>query len=357
MMTVSFPARLRFAALALIVPALLAGCGSSSSSLSSSSYSVYGVLNRAAGTGGGGVSSIQQYKPDSGGNLSTTGTPLTFGTGIASIGLAFTPNGRYAATTSASTTSGTTSYQGLAASSSGDLSTTGITFGSGDETPSGVAFSPDGRFAYSVNSASSGSGETVQQYTVGSGGTITATGTPLSFSGDVAADGIAISPNGTHAYVLETNTATNTGQIQVYTVASDGTLAALGSAITLGAGKLPLGLRFSPGGGYGYVLLANNSRVTANTTLTGTIQCYSVGSDGALTVNGSPISAGETSAFSGMVFSPDGTRVYAAEVNTTTTISAIQQFEIGSAGALNPIGTPITFTDGSLLLGLGVRAN
>ena len=364
------PTCLGLAALGLLGPTFLTGCGGGSNVTSSSSrpisipnpgttsYSVYAVLD--SGVSDSDVmapvqgSSVQQYTAGSSGDLTATGTPLTFGSGIAALGLALSSGDRYAVVSTDNTTAGVTlgngKYQELTVGTGGALSASAYSFGSGDEDFNGVAFSPDGRYAYAViiSNANETTAESVQQYTVGTGGALTPTGTPLAFSGGTIALGIVLSPDGVHGYILEHKDDTNTGQIQPYRVGTGGALTALGSPLSVGTGIIPLGLTFSPSGQYAYAIDSGSNNVY------GLIQEYVAGAGGTLTAIGSPITPIANSGFTGLAFSPDGTRAYAAEENTNFSTSAIQPYSVGTVGSLTATGTPINFANGTLVLGLGV---
>jgi YVTN family beta-propeller protein len=139
--------------------------------------------------------------------------------------------------------------------------------------------------------------------------------------------GIALSPDGRHAYV----TNQGAGSISVFDVGSDGAL--VPGPATVAAGTGTVGIALSPDGTSAY----------ATNSLAATISQYDVDpTDGSLTPKSTPTVAAGTAVF-GIAVSTDGQSVYAT--NRTAT-GLVRQYSVGAGGALTPMATP-TLTVGS----------
>ena len=184
-------------------------------------------------------------------------------------------------------------------------------------TPTGIALSPDGTRAYvSGNNAVS----VINTATNAVVATITTNG-GQSYA-------VAVSPNGQRVYV--TNTGTN--RVSVINTATNAVIA------NVNVGNVPAGLSVSPDGARVYVANYGSNTVTVINTATNAVV-------------GSPISVG-TNPFM-VAFSKDGTRAYVSNwgsnnvsvINTTTsTPSVISSIAVGA----NPFGLTVS-PDGSLL--------
>ena len=169
----------------------------------------------------------------------------------------------------------------------------------------GVAFSPDGSYAYVAN-CNSGNNEINGQTSCGGSGADnvliinTATNSVVNSinSGFDGPAGIAFSPSGTYAYV--TNMGSNT--ISIISTASNTVTGTISSGFSS-----PYGISFSPSGTYAYVA---NCGPSCGTTGNGNIVIINTATN---SVTGS-ITAG-FSASTGVAFSTSGTYAYVTNFN------------------------------------------
>jgi len=241
------------------------------------------------------------------------GSPFTFSSfdpgGI--IGLAFTPDGGRAVSTylfNGGLRGHTVAADGSIASTAPAVTGPSIT---------GLAVSPDGRFAYAPTRTFSSEPPAVGilGYSIGADGTLTPIdGSPFS-SGEFG--DIAITPDGRFL-----NGATG-AQLKHFEIASDGKLTEVGTPTAFGARSLQV----SPDGRF----------LFASTSATGAVTSFSIGSDGNLTANGAPAPAGGTSlGYIGV--SPAGGHIYMPESNS----DVITVATVVADGTLSVIGsTPI----------------
>jgi 6-phosphogluconolactonase len=213
-------------------------------------------------------------------------------------------------------------------------------------TPLVVA--PNGKFAYVLNQG--GPQQSVVIYSIGSDGSLTAVGSPVTFSNIGALhNSLTIAPSGNLLYIAYWDM----GEVYVYAV--DGSSGALtvdpGSPFALNDGTIggparddPVALAVAPSGNYLYAPDGD-----------GSVSSYSVApSTGALTAMNYYYSAGGTGGGGPMVLNSAGTQAYmqstgsswveAYSVNTTT--GALEQTGItmgslvnGQGIALDPAGT------------------
>ena len=179
--------------------------------------------------------------------------------------------------------------------------------------PYQVKFSPDGSLLALINAADN----TVQTYTVGSNGAISAVGPPTTIGANANPSSLAFSPDGKILAVANQNFA----DIYMYSVGSGGALTYLNQAIP--TGNQPDWVSFSPDG----------SLVAVNNLTDNTVQMYTVGSGGSLTKAGPAVATG--SAPIGLAFSPDGKTLAIANSGSNT----IGLYSIGSGGSLTSLGT------------------
>jgi YVTN family beta-propeller protein len=197
-----------------------------------------------------------------------------------------------------------------------------ITVAPPSTTLSELAVSPDGRSVYVAAFGTSAAGTNlVYQFDVGSGGTLSPKDQPTVSAGE-RATGLAVSPDGGHVYVTNSDSDT----VAQYDVGADG---ALSLTRTVGAGDTPTEVVVSPDGGSAYV--TNAGTVEAGG---GSVSQYDVGVDGGLSFKrpGS-VSAGRNP--EGVGISPDGASVYVADRGAPNIPGALYQFDVASDGTLS----------------------
>jgi 6-phosphogluconolactonase (cycloisomerase 2 family) len=190
-------------------------------------------------------------------------------------------------------------------------------------SPTSIAFSVESgnEFAYVANDDS-----TILTYLIdllNGGFTEKGTTTAGAFPSSIAVD-----PSGKFTYVANTNDNT----ISTYTIdSSSGELnSTCGiSPLCPSTGKYPIAVTVDPSGKFAYVVNEGD----------GTISAYSIGSGGALTAIGSPVSTG-TIPISIVTVSVGslGEFAYVANMGDYT----ISAYSIGSTGALTAIGSPVS---------------
>jgi 6-phosphogluconolactonase len=237
-------------------------------------------------------------------------------TGLASLGIAITPDAR----TLYSVHAGSMSIVGYRIGAGGTLSLmTEATVVVGSPVI-GAAISPDGSRLFvttgpSLEPGALGAPGAVLSFAISSTGGLTRTGAPAApIEGSVSQ--VAVTPDGRHLVVTSYLTDTVTS----FAIGAGSRLTQAGNPV--GAGKMPVMPVFTPDGRFVYV--SNEG--------SGDMSGYAVGSDGRLTPTpGSPYDAGQEP--HGAVATSDSRRLYAPDA----TGAAILGWNIGPAGELAPI--------------------
>lgn len=204
--------------------------------------------------------------------------------------------------------------------------------------PEGVAIRPDGRHAYVATSQSPG----VRGYAIGAGGALTPVPGSPAASGGINTTGVAVTPAGDRLLVTNRGSAMNNavdqGSVAVYDIApSTGALTAVaGSPFAITGLENPQGIAIAPDGSRAFV-----AGDAAGATFSPRVAALSIApATGALAqVAGSPFASGGTQAFS-IVISPTGDRVFVGNVSLLA--SSISVLDVTPAtGALTPAaGSP-----------------
>jgi len=270
---------------------------------------------------------VSTYSIGAGGALTEMGAPVASGNTTATTdsepyGIAVSPNGLNLYV--ANYLSGTVSTFSVGAG--GALIQQGTGISSGSSGPSWVAVAPDGENLYVTNYDAG----TVSTFSIGAGGALTPEGSPVNTgSGDGSSpENLVISPDGEYLYV--SNHAD--GTVSTFFIGAGGALTLQGTPVFSGsgAGSGPQGLAMSPGGENLYV--ANEADDT--------VSSFSVGAGGALTAQAStsPISGtADSSKPFGIAVSPAGSELYVASF----ALGAVSAFSVGSGGALALQGAPV----------------
>jgi PKD repeat protein len=205
------------------------------------------------------------------------------------VGLAFTPDGSRAA--SAFLFAG--GIQGYAVSSGGALSLTNALTGA-EET--GIAVSPDGRFAFAPTRGSGAEG--VTRFSIAGDGTLTRLEPP---TGTGESWGVAVTPDGRFLYTIDS------GAIAGFAIGSGGGLASLGSS---GPSAKYLGV--SPDGRFLFDVFNDGVRTLA------------IAPDGSLTPVGAPLLLGASTPTLGYFgIAPDGSHLYVPDFNNEGRIYSV----------------------------------
>jgi DNA-binding beta-propeller fold protein YncE len=304
----------RLAALSALVALMTSCCLGALLAMSASSAGAAGTVYVANISSG----SVSAYSIGSGGGLSPiSGSP--FAGGVGPLGVAVTPDGEHLYVTNVNSKN----VSAYSIGSGGGLSPiSGSPFATGTE-PWGVAVAPDGEHLYVVNR---GPGS-VSAYSIGSGGGLSPVpGSPFptgTAPGDIASNGVAVTPDGKHLYVTNMG---GGGSVTAFSITpSGGLIPVAGSPFDAGATARPISV--SPDGEHLYV--GNHS--------SDDISMYSIGADGALSpLAGSPfaIPVGPL----GLTVTPDGAHLYVAHVNAGNNVRG---YSIGPDGGLSDVvGSP-----------------
>ena len=239
-----------------------------------------------------------------------------------------------------------------------------------DLFPVQVAVNPAASFAYVTTSAG-----TVDQFTIGNDGALTALGTPVAIGGSGLAATLAIDPSGHFAYVAEPLT----DIVAQFTIGADGTLTAM-STPSITAGAAPALVKVHPNGRFAYVANSGDGSVSQFTidamtgslvamtipsvptngpspgyvaihptgkylialdSLTNVITEFSIGADGALTLMPTSLVTGGAPGLGS--FDLSGRFLYVPN----STGNTISQFSIAADGTLAPL-SPATVATGVL---------
>jgi len=176
------------------------------------------------------------------------------------------------------------------------------------KSPSSITVDPGHQNVYVTNQADN----TVEQFSIGSGGGLTMAGTVAT---QYEPSAVAITPNGKYAYVANSGTTT----VSLYAVGGSGNLAPQATpTVTVGTG--PSGVAIDPTSSFAYVL--NNGSQT--------ISQFAIGASGGLTAIAGAVGTG-TNPLS-ITVSPNGKFLYV--VNDSASDHSISQFGISSNGSL-----------------------
>ncbi len=190
--------------------------------------------------------------------------------------------------------------------------------------PSGVAITPNGAFAYVINTAAN------NVSVINTADNTIVAGTPIALPSGASPRGIAIAstPNGAFAYV------TNLGSNNVSVInTADNTV--VGAPITLPVNAAPFGVAITPNGLFAYVTNDNSNNVSVIDTTTNTVVGFPI----ALPANANP---------RGVAITPNGAFAYVInnDLDNVSVIDTATNTVVGLPIALlanaNPIGVAIT---------------
>jgi DNA-binding beta-propeller fold protein YncE len=204
----------------------------------------------------------------------------------------------------------------------GALTVNGSPVGTGTE-PWFLEVTPDASFLYATDWGSN----TVDQYGIGSSGTLSPLTPPQATAGS-APIGLAISPDGRNAYVANDSS----GSVSVFDVGSSGTLT-LVQTLTTDLSQ-PNSVAVSPDGLSVYVGDGSNE----------TIVQYDRATNGTLTLKSTPTISAPDAGYSSVAITPDGKNVYA----TGTGSSSIGEYTVGTGGELTAKSVSSIANDGDV---------
>jgi hypothetical protein len=180
-------------------------------------------------------------------------------------------------------------------------------------------------------------------FTVGADGSLFQTGTVAAGN---APEGIAITPNGQNLYV----TNIDDGTVSQFTINADGSLTPK-SPPTVATGITPRGIAVHPNGLSAYVTNALVSIVP------GSISQYDINPDGTLSPKTPPSIDIDDSTTRGIVVSPDGNSVYAADYDDHAGgPGGVLQFDVAANGTLTE-KTPPSVAAGDSPIELAMSSN
>jgi DNA-binding beta-propeller fold protein YncE len=256
-------------------------------------------------------------------SIASNGT-LTFDTNVTSGDLSYptsiivSPNGLYVYV--ADYDGGVSQYTTAGASLDADSTPTAAT----GQQPGNLAISPNGRYVYLTNEYNGVGGNTVSQYTVGSGGELQVD-TPTTVPAGEAPVGVVVSPDGDYVFVDNDVD----GTISQYTVNANGTLTPNTAAAPSGLNEAQ-GIAVGPDLGPAAAFAGTPAQAGAASTFTSdstdpdepiTTQTWSFG-DGT-TATGASVTH---------VFGTPGTYAVTLTVNDAAGCSATYPFFAGEAG-------------------------
>jgi 6-phosphogluconolactonase (cycloisomerase 2 family) len=206
-----------------------------------------------------------------------------------------------------------------------------------------LAIEPNGHYAY-LAGATSALGGQVFQFSIDNDGALVPL-TPASVAATQTANGVAIAPSGQTAYVLGScvDTACE-GQVARYTIGTNGTLTATGSTTLTGGHVIPIAMVVDTSGSSAY-LLTNLMGVDTNI---GAVYGYAINNAGDL-VPDTPASIGVASG--AVAETTYGPNLYALSANARGFASNpqpgghVDHYAIGPGGRLSAVGT-ITVAEG-----------
>lgn len=191
--------------------------------------------------------------------------------------------------------------------------------------PGGIAVSPDGKSAYvSFYSPIPPNAASVAQFDVGAGGALTPKNPATVPAGSGPAGGVAVSPDGTSVYVVNTGG----GTVSQYDVGARGTLTPKGVGAVGTAGDNPAFIALSPDGANAYVTNFGEPGSGG-----GSVAQYTVNADGTLSFK-RPSIVGAGGNPLGIAVSADSASAYVSSGN------AVFQFGVATGGGLVPKTTP-----------------
>lgn len=256
----------------------------------------------------------------------TTGMPTAIGATPVQVGqgplsLTADPAGKYVYVANAADSTITT----LAINAeTGLLSVVGAPTATGIQ-PYSIARTPSGTFAYTANFGDN----TLSAFSVDTGtGALTALA-PITAGNNPYT--VVVNSTGTVAYVVNADTANTNGTVMAFAInGTTGGLTQVGSTIT--AGSVPQFIALTPNGSFAYVANSGDN----------TLGVYSIGTNGALTASGTPVSTGTGSNPYSIAISPSGTFLYEANVLANN----VNVFAINPTnGALTLVQTVTTGAD------------
>ncbi|SEH01789.1 6-phosphogluconolactonase, cycloisomerase 2 family [Nonomuraea solani] len=275
--------------------------------------------------------SVHQYRVGSDGRLAPLAPPV--GTGAFPFGIVVAPSGRtlYVANAADGTVSAFTIGRG------GLLRDLGAAVPTGQDSPRGLAMTPDGRFLYVSHGRPAITEEDTEPpgfvvvFSVHSDGTLHRTGEPVPV--ERGGLGMSVTPDGRFLYVAcEVLTSVSERQLFGFAIGRDGGLTPVpGSPYR--APDVPIGTAVTPDGRRLYL---TSGGLNVNPDIATKVWGFTIAADGSLRpVPGAPFDAGRGPV--GLALTRDGGRLH-----VSTLRSELVTFAVGVDGGLTPIGAPVS---------------
>ena len=264
---------------------------------------------------------VSQYSIGAGGALAAL-VPPTVTAGTSPVSVTIDPSGKYVYVAN----SGSANVSQYTIGVGGALTAMVTPTVAAGTSPRSITVDPSGKFAYVANWGTGTSASTISQYSIGTGGVLTAL-TPGTAVAGVSTSYVTVDPSGKFAYAANLGNGTGTGTVSQYTIGANGALTAMVSP-TVAAITNPNALTVDPSGNYVYVVNAGGSSITQ----------YTIGASGALTAMTSPTVSTGLSPVS-VTVDPSGQYAYVANSGNNVSASTVSQYSIGVGGALTGLAT------------------
>jgi 6-phosphogluconolactonase len=292
------------------------GSGTTTTNVTSVAVNCKKAVPRYAYVVNAGSNDISQYTIAANGTLTALAT-ATVPAGTTPYSIAVDPLGQFAYVANY----GSNNVSQYTIGTGGALTAMATATVAAGSNPISVTVDPSGTHIYVANYSSGAIAGTVSEYSIGTGGALTAM-TPATVAAGPNPESVTVDPSGKYAYVA--NYGSNS--VSQYTISS-GVLTSNTAATTVAAGTNPYSVIVDPSGKYAYVANAMSSNVSQYT-----IGTPSSSTPGALTAM-SAVPTGTNPA--SVTVDPSGQFAYVANYGS----NSVSQYTIGTGGALTAMAT------------------